>query len=184
MSKMAPTKVVFLLLFTSLGLADVRDCACDPSKPETMSSRECGLCREADKLPPREEIFFLKDINPRKPNRWLAQPRAHAKIGHALEDYPAALRLKLWNAAIQKAKELWGDEWGVAMNGDEMRTQCHAHIHIGKLLKGVELENFIVVADPSEIPLPKDGDGLWVHPAGTKLHVHVGEQICETVLMR
>jgi len=25
---------------------------------------------------------------------------------------------------------------------------------------------------------------VWVHPVGKKLHVHLGEQICETVLWR
>jgi hypothetical protein len=33
--------------------------------------------------------------------------------------------------------------------------------------------------------VPKDGTGLWVHPVqGGKLHVHLNEQICETVLLR
>ena len=31
-----------------------------------MQARECGLCREADKHPADQRVFFLKDINPRK----------------------------------------------------------------------------------------------------------------------
>jgi hypothetical protein len=41
-----------------------------------------------------------------------------------------------------------------------------------------------VVSGPAQIPLPKDDSGLWVHPVGGKLHVHMGEQITETVLFR
>ena len=33
---------------------------------------------------------------------------------------------------------MWGDEWGVAYNGERVRTQCHMHLHIGKLLHGIE----------------------------------------------
>ena len=93
-------------------------------------------------------------------------------------------RTQFWTAAIGKARELWGDNWGLAYNGDQARTQCHAHIHIGKLLQGIETDNFVVVAGPAQIPVPKEGTGLWVHPEGAKLHVHLGEQICETVLLR
>jgi hypothetical protein len=56
-------------------------------------------------------------------------------------------------------------------------------VHIGKLLKGVETQRFVVVSKPEEIPLPH-GEGVWIHPAGKKLHVHLGEQTCETVLFR
>ena len=93
-------------------------------------------------------------------------------------------RTELWSAAIEKAKSLWGDSWGLAVNGDESRTQCHAHIHIGKLLDGVETGRFVVANGPAEIPVPDEGGGLWVHPDGGKLHVHLGEQITETVLLR
>jgi hypothetical protein len=53
---------------------------------------------------------------------------------------------------------------------------------IGKL-KGAT-DRFIVVSGPERIPVPKDGTGLWIHPAGKKLHVHLGEQTTETVLFR
>ncbi len=87
--------------------ADVRNCACDPAKPESMAARECGLCREAESQPADVAVFFLKDINPRKPNRWLALPRAHA---HAFDDMTAEARTALWNASknLQKTSEKCG----------------------------------------------------------------------------
>ena len=42
----------------------------------------------------------------------------------------------------------------------------------------------MVVDRAAKIPSPRDGTGLWVHPEGTKLHVHLGEVITETVLLR
>ena len=167
------------------GLADVARCACDVSNPQTLGGRECALCKEAEARPADAPVFFLKDNNPRKPNRWLVLPRGHGKGGHPFAGMTPEVRTELWTAAIAKARELWGDNWGLAYNGDRARTQCHAHIHIGKLLQGIETENFVVVAGPAKIPVPQDGTGLWVHPAdGGKLHVHLGEQICETVLLR
>jgi hypothetical protein len=182
--KFAPA-TVFLLASVSLNYADITRCACDPASAETMAARECGLCKEAEKQPGGTSVFFLKDVNPRKPNRWLALPRSHGKVGDSFAEMNPALRTELWTAAIAKAKELWKDQWGLAYNGDQSRTQCHAHIHIGKLLQGIETDNFVVVNGPAQIPVPKDGTGLWVHPAADdKLHVHLNEQICETVLLR
>ncbi len=171
------------LLLAAAARADVAGCACDPAKPETMAVRECGLCREAERHPLDSEVFFLKDNNPRKPNRWLVLPRKHGQAGHPIEELSHVERTRLWTAAINKARELWGEAWGLAYNGEKVRTQCHAHIHIGKLLGGVERDNFIIVRGPAEIPQPK-GLGLWIHPHGRRLHVHTGESICETVLMR
>ncbi len=174
--KLAGVVAIALLL-----RADVRNCACDPAKPETMEAHECALCREAENQPADVSIFFLKDNNPRKPNRWLALPRAHV---HALSAMTPEARLALWTAAIEKARSLWGDQWGLAVNSDDKRTQCHAHVHIGKLLDGVETLNFTEVADPGGISVPTDGSGFWVHPVGAKLHVHSGEPAAEFVLMR
>lgn len=161
-------------------------CNCDPAQPATLEARQCSLCREAERQPADPEIFFLQDNNPRKPNRWLLLVRSHAYDGaRGLERMPHALRTRVWRAAIRRARELWGENWGLAYNGDQVRTQCHFHIHIGKLLKGVETDRArVVVNSPAEIPVPKDGSGLWIHPHGKKLHVHLNEQICETVLMR
>ena len=175
--------LLVLCLAAPLG-ADVTNCACDITKPETMEARECALCREAEKQPAEPAIFFLKDTNPRKPNRLLALPRFHGKGQDALADMTPAQRLLLWSATVEKAQSLWGAEWGLAVNGETARTQCHAHIHIGKLLEGIETARFVVVDGPAQIPIPEAGTGLWVHPEGSRLHVHLGEQITETVLLR
>ena len=148
-----------------------------------MTSRECSLCREAEKQTPENGIFFLKDINPIKKNRWLALPRKHGAGLHHLSQLSVQERNELWAAAIGKSKSLWGEEWGVAYNGDKVRTQCHLHIHIGKLLKGVETGKPITVYSVAQIPVP-NGDGLWIHPQGKGMHVHQHEQTCETVLLR
>jgi diadenosine tetraphosphate (Ap4A) HIT family hydrolase len=149
-----------------------------------MEARECSLCREAEKQPPGAVVFFLKDINPHKPNRWLVLPRAHTDGTRALLDMDPAARTAFWNAAIEKARALWGAGWGIAFNGNEARTQCHLHAHIGKLIDGVENGPFVLADGPAQIPVPQDGTGLWIHPEGGKLHVHTGEQITETVLLR
>jgi hypothetical protein len=175
--------LVAILVFSAALSADVSHCACDPAQPATLKARECSLCAEAEKQPTGIAVFFVKDVNPRKANRTLAIPRVHTPVGHSLSDLTAAQRTELWTAAIGKAQELWGDRWGVAYNGDKVRTQCHAHIHIGRLIPGVETSTFIVVAGPAEIPVPQ-GDGFWIHPQDGKLHVHTGEQITETVLLR
>ena len=91
-------------------------------QPETMSARQCSLCREAEKQPADQSVFFLKDINPRKPNRWLALPRTHDGGLHHLHDMSLSSRTALWTAAIDKAKSMWGENWGVAYNGEKVRT--------------------------------------------------------------
>ena len=165
-------------------LADTK-CACDASQPETLQDRQCSLCVEAEKQPPGQIVFFLKDANPRKPNRTLALPRVHGNGLHLMADLPAETQAALWTAAIGKARDLFPrNDWGIAFNGDRVRTQCHTHIHIGRLLPGVETSNFIVIDNAAAIPPPRD-DGYWIHPAeGGKLHVHRGEQVTETVLLR
>lgn len=155
-------------------------CDCDPSKPETLTQRQCSLSNEALRQPPDSRVFFLKDINPRKPNRTLALPKEPA---YRLDDLTHPERTSLWSAAIAKASELWGNDWAVAYNGDEVRTQCQIHLHIGKLNSAAKLSDFVVVKDPSQIPAP-NGKGIWIYPDAGKLRVHVGEQITETALVR
>lgn len=180
---MATMRPIALLLGFALAAFAVENCLCNPANPETLKERVCSLCNEAEKQPGDVRVFFLKDINPRKPNRWLALPRAHSEGPHNIEDLSPAERTELWTAAIAKARELWGDEWGIAYNGVKVRTQCHFHIHIGKLLQGIETNRKVVVRHPSQIPV-KAGEGVWIHPAGKMLHVHLGEQITETALLR
>jgi hypothetical protein len=177
--------ILLLGLLAGIGVlrADISGCACDPGRPETMERRECSLCREAEKQPPGTEIFFLKDANPRKPNRWLALPRVHSAVGHSLADLTPEQRALLWKAAIAKGRELWGDQWGLAYNGDQVRTQCHAHIHIGKLLQGLAPGKTMIVSREEDIPVQR-GDGWLIEPHGKDLLVHYGEIITETVLLR
>lgn len=173
--------LAFLLSFLP---ADARTCACDPAKLETLEVRECSLCKATEQQPLDPPVFFLKDVNPTKPNRTLALPRKHYPGTGSLEDMPPAARTALWTAAIGQAQTLWGDRWALAYNGPERRTQCHTHLHIGKLLPDVENDDFTVVPTAAEIPAPAPGTGMWIHPVNGKLHVHAGEQLNETVLER
>jgi diadenosine tetraphosphate (Ap4A) HIT family hydrolase len=176
---------VFSAIILALVLADARNCACDISKPETMTAVNCSLCREAEKQPAEQGVFFLKDTNPTKPNRTLALPRKHVAGPHNLSDFTAADRNELFVAAIAKGKELWGANWGVAYNGVERRTQCHAHVHIGKLVENAETgKDFLVLKGPADIVVPTDGSGFWIHEVDGKIHEHSGEQVKEFVLER
>jgi len=148
-----------------------------------MAQRCCSLCAVAEQQPAYMNVFFLKDSNPTKPNRILALPRAHGPGEHLLSLLSVETRVELWSAAIARAQEAWGNKWGIAMNGVKNRTQCHTHLHIGKLLDNNEQEKFIVVNGPEDIPVPPDGSGIFVHPAGGKLHVHF-EDAPEKWLMR
>jgi CDP-diacylglycerol pyrophosphatase len=158
-------------------------CICDVQKPATLKERWCSLCQEAEKRPEFVLAFSLPDKSRRKPNRWLALPRTHtAGKAELLSDLDAPTRIALWREAIARAQFFWGERWGLAINGTSTRSQCHLHIHIGKLIDGVETPDFVAVDDVSQIPDPGEG-GMWVHPVGGKLHVH-RDPTAETVLMR
>ena len=45
-------------------------------------------------------------------------------------------------------------------------------------------DRFVAVDKPSEIPVPRDGDGIWIHPAGARLHAHIEEPAGELKLQR
>src|SRR5580704_16535984 len=170
------------VLAAALGArADIVNCTCDVSRPETLEARQCGLCREAEKQSPSVKVFFLKDANASKPNRWLALPSSHQR---SIELLSGDQRADLLAAAVQKAKELFGDEWAIAYNAPSVQPQCHVHLHIGKLIPGVETEQFFTATKIEDIPVPPPGEGFWIHPQGNLFHVHSGEQITETVLER
>jgi len=171
---------VALLLALALR-ADLVTCNCDAGKPETLQARQCSLCQEAEKQPANSGVFFLKDANPNKPNRWLALPRTHER---SIDQLNSRQRAELWTAAIAKAKSLFGDRWAIAYNAPGVQTQCHVHLHIGKLIPGVETSQFISAAKIVDIPVPASGEGYWIHPQGNLFHVHTGEQVTETVLER
>jgi len=171
-----------LCIFSSFSRAEIA-CPCNVSSPETLKEPQCSLCDVAEHQPPGILFFLIKDNSPRKPDRTLALPRQHSPGMHQMAALPAEVREALWGGAIAKAKELWGDQWGVAYNAEKLHTQCHVHIHIGRLIEGVEAGDFTVVTGPKEIPLP-GVDGLWIHGVNGKLHVHIHEQVTENVLLR
>ena len=172
---------LFLLPF---GRADVRTCQCDPARPETMEARECSLCAVAEKQPADVQFFAVRDTHPNKPNRWVMLPRFHGNRPQQFLEMTPEQRTGYWTAAIAKAREVWGDDWGIALNSTERRTQCHIHLHIGKLLPGTENDKFVVVDKPSELPVPRDGDGMWIHAAGGRIHAHMEEPVGELKLQR
>lgn len=176
--------VLGLLMLLPALQADVRNCACDLARPETLEIRECSLCKEVEKSASDVPVVIVRDINPRKPNRWLILPRKHYPGGHSLASMPLEDRTALWTAAIDKGREAWGENWGAAMNGDQARTQCHGHVHVGQMLDNIEYSGGVFVDSAAAIPVPPNGSGIWIHEFKKRLHVHVGEQITETVLLR
>lgn len=164
--------------------ADVRNCLCDVTQPDTLEVRECSLCKEAEKHPVDVPFFVIRDANPNKPNRWLALPRFHGNRPQQLSDMTPEQRTAFWTAAMGKARETWNGDWGIALNSTERRTQCHLHVHIGKLLPDVEDGKFVLAGGPDTIPVPNDGDGMWVHPVGLRYHAHLGEPAGELKLQR
>ena len=177
---------LFLLLLGVVVLplaADVTNCACDVTKPETLKARECSLCVEEEKHAATVEFFIVKDINPRKPNRWLVLPQAHSEGPHALHLLPAATRTRFWQYAIDQAKEHFGDEWAIAYNGLITRTQCHLHVHVGRWIKAADTVKFKLVKRVEDIPAPDDS-GILIRPTKGGFLVLTGEQIMETALVR
>ncbi|MCC7157578.1 MAG: hypothetical protein IT161_23565 [Bryobacterales bacterium] len=172
-----------VLIASGLAWAQNITCDCDPARPETMKVRACSLTNEAERQPAGIEFFFLKDNNPRKPNRWLILPRSRREGMHTMSQLSPEERTRLWTAAIGKAKELFGGEWGLAYNGEKVRTQCHLHVHIGRFIRAAETGGYSVVRSVAEIPA-RPVEGIWIHPVNGALHVHTGEQITETVLVR
>jgi len=138
---------------------------------------------EAEKQPPEVKFFVLKDINPRKPNRWLVLPRDHGGSAHDLHEMPKAQRDGLWKFAMAAARDKFGEEWAVAYNGAKVRTQCHMHVHVGRFIRAAENSKYKLVRRLEDFPAPESG-GIWVHPVPGGFHVHTGEDIMETALVR
>ena len=92
-------------------------------------------------------------------------------------------RADFWKAVVAKAQELYPEKWGVAVNGPRLVTQCHPHAHISVFITAVENSDAKTVARLEDIAVPPDA-GLWFHPVAGGYHVHTGEQITETVLLR
>ena len=172
--------VIFPVILLAV-LADVRGCVCNPAQPSTMEERACSLTRVATQQTDTAPVFFIKDASPTKPNRWLAIPHA---LHRSLNDMTAGERNAYWSAAIEKARALWKDQWGIAVNSEERRSQCQMHAHIGKVLDDADKSGGVLVERAEEIPLPEESQGVWIHPEGNKLRVHVGVMAPEINLMR
>lgn len=164
------------------GPPPVVGCPCDHAKPETLSVRVCGLCREAELH--STEFFFLKDINPHKPHRYLALPKAHGSGLQSVGTMAPAERERYWRAAIARAEQLYPGGWGLASNSYLFRTQCHAHLHIGPLSPDLDDTGGTVYGDPKEFPLTGPEQGIWIHPRDGKYCVHLDRALAEVVLER
>jgi hypothetical protein len=178
---------LLLLLVSSLALrlgADVRQCACRLNDAAAMARRECGLCRVAEQYTGPEEFFVIKDSSPVKPHRWLVLPKSHGAGSHPLHLLPQATRVRLWRFAIAEARQRFGETgWGVAYNGDRVRTQCHLHLHLGRFIAAAENSRGRLCRRIAEFPAPDEG-GIMVHPVKGGYHVHTGDQVMETMLVR
>ncbi len=160
----------------------VVDCPCDHKEPSSLSRRVCSLCETAEQR--SAEVYFLKDINPHKPNRHLALPRFHDKGFQSTADLSGALRARLWTQAAQRAQELYPNRWGLAQNSHYFRTQCHAHIHIGPLSSEVDDVGGLVVRTAEGIPDVGPEQGIWIHPKEGGFCVHLDRDLAEIVLVR
>ncbi len=177
--------IAALLFFAGASIVSTRpvvDCPCDHAVPESLRPRVCSLCETAeDRSGP---IYFLKDINPRKPNRYLALPQAHGKGFQSTASLSPALRAQLWKSAAERAEELFPGRWGVAENSHFFRTQCHAHLHIGPLSPEVEDSGGTLYDSTADFPNPAPRGGMWLHPKDGAYCVHLDRDLAEIVLVR
>jgi CDP-diacylglycerol pyrophosphatase len=174
--------VALVLVLPPASAPPVVDCSCDHSRPESLTARVCSLCGTAEKQ--SGEVYFLKDINPSKPNRYLALPKAHEGGVQSVGTMPDPLRTQLWREAIAKAIELYGERWGLAHNGHLFRTQCHAHLHMGPMSPEVEDVTGTLHGDPKDFPATAAEQGMWVHPKDGRYCVHLDRDLAEIVLIR
>jgi diadenosine tetraphosphate (Ap4A) HIT family hydrolase len=186
-----PRRISFgLLLLLGLGAywavanppMPAMSCPCDHAEPDSLDARVCSLCRTAEEQ--SEPVYFLKDINPAKPNRYLALPRLHGNGVQAIGELDAEEREAVWTAAIARAEELFGPRWGLAHNGQFFRTQCHAHIHMGPLSPDVKDEGGTLYAHPRDFPAVGVSQGIWLHPKDGRYCVHLDRDLAEVVLIR
>jgi hypothetical protein len=177
--------IVLMLLAASLLLfasPPVVSCPCDHARPETLAARVCSLCKEADAR--STEFFFLKDINPHKPHRYLALPKAHDSELQAVGTMDADERERYWRVAIAKAEELYPGGWGLASNGHLFRTQCHAHLHMGPLSPDADDAGGTLYGAPKDFPRTEPDQGVWVHPKDGRYCLHLDRALAEVVLER
>jgi diadenosine tetraphosphate (Ap4A) HIT family hydrolase len=122
-----------------------------------------------------DPFFLLKDIDPGKPNRWLVLPRDHPSRGlQTLAALPPEERRALAAFAVAEAERLFPARWGIAVNGDDERTQCHLHVHLSPLRSGAACSNGGRIESDPRAVFDRIGPGgeVWVHPEGGRYHVH------------
>jgi diadenosine tetraphosphate (Ap4A) HIT family hydrolase len=178
---------ILALLFAAWALLahpplPVVGCPCDHADPASLDARVCSLCKTAEAHD--GDVYFLKDINPSKPNRYLALPRVHGAGLQAVGELPPDLRKKVWTQAIARARELFGERWGLAHNSHLFRTQCHAHIHMGPLSPEIADEGGKLYDSPRDFPAVGAAQGIWLHPKDGRYCVHLDRDLAEVVLVR
>lgn len=152
----------------------IAPCACDHSRPESLADRNCALCRVVEA---REgDPLLVKDIDPEKPNRWLALPRRHdAATRQSIADLSEDDRRELAAFSVREAERLFPGRWALAVNPAAERSQCHLHVHLGPRRGDALCTNAgIHVAEPGRILDAMAPDGsVWAHPEpGGGYHVH------------
>ena len=177
-------QLVLLAVFCLVPLVPmpVVECPCDHAREGSMDSRVCSLCGTAERA--IDEVYFLKDINPHKPNRYLALPKTHAAGYQSTADLSPELRTELWRKAATRAEALYPGRWGIAQNSHFFRTQCHAHLHIGPLSPEVEDVEGKVYGKFEDIPNVGPEQGIWLHPKQGGYCVHLDRDLAEIVLIR
>jgi len=150
-------------------------CHCDHEVLASLTTRECSLCQVASQH--TEAIFVLKDNDPRKPNRWLVLPSRHETPGiQLLRSLERAERNEFLLAAVREAEKRFPDGWGIAINEDSERTQCHLHVHLGPARRGIACPRAGASrTDASTLLDGIDLDGeIWIHSdgGGGGYHVH------------
>lgn len=177
--------IAALLFFAGAAVVATRpivDCPCDHAVPASLQPRACSLCQTAEER--SGAVYFLKDINPHKPNRYLALPRVHADGLQSTSSLSPELRAQLWQSAVERAEELFPGRWGIAENSYFFRTQCHAHLHIGPLSPEVEDTGGEIYRSTAEFPTPAPRNGMWLHPKDGAYCVHLDRDLAEVVLVR
>ncbi len=177
--------IAALLLLACASIAAPRpvvECPCDHAASESLQLRVCSLCKTAEDH--SGPIYFLKDINPHKPNRYLALPKTHGSGFQSTSSLAPALRAQLWKSAIERAEDIFPGRWGIAENSHFFRTQCHAHLHIGPLSPEVEDSDGSLYDSTADFPNPAPRGGMWLHPKDGAYCVHLDRDLAEIVLVR
>src|SRR4051794_28656243 len=104
-----------LLLLLTTGHAYVQKGLCDETRQERLGTRECWLCQTVEAQPPNARYVVLPDASPNKPNRVLVLPRSHGPQPEQLAGMTAEQRASYWTLGIAKGREVWGEEWGLAV---------------------------------------------------------------------